>query len=83
MEYCFSGGLEKVTPVNPARRLDGLFKERFDSVSSDERKRKLEELYNDKELMSAAAIAFMVIFLSFLSDESYYVRGVSAEGIST
>ncbi len=81
MEYCRAGGVEGVTVGGAANRLDGLFMERFDSTSSEVRQRRLEELYQDKELMIAAATAFMVIFFNFLSDERYFVRGVSAEGI--
>jgi len=81
MEYCRAGGVEGVTVVGAANRLDGLFMERFDSTSSEVRQRRLEELYQDKPLMIAAATAFMVIFFNFLSDETYFVRGVSAEGI--
>jgi hypothetical protein len=81
MEYCISGGLETVTPGSPTNRLDGLFLDRFDSTSSEVRQQRLEELYRDKELMSAAAVAFVVIFLNFLTDDEYLVRGVSASGI--
>jgi hypothetical protein len=31
--------------------------------------------------MLEAAIAFIVIFLSFLNDEKFYIKGISAEGI--
>jgi hypothetical protein len=31
--------------------------------------------------MLEAAVAFIVIFLSFLNDETYYIQGISAEGI--
>jgi hypothetical protein len=31
--------------------------------------------------MLEATVAFMVIFLSFLNDQSYYIQGISAEGI--
>jgi hypothetical protein len=81
MEYCWHGGLESVTPGSAPHRLDGLFLERFDSTSSEIRQRQLEKLYDDKELMIAAASAFIVIFLNFLHDESYFVQGVSTAGI--
>jgi hypothetical protein len=31
--------------------------------------------------MIEAVVAFIVIFLSFLNDEKYYIQGISAEGI--
>lgn len=81
MAYCHAGGIEKVTGVTGTSRLDGLFLERFDAPTPPERRAKLESLYEDKELMSAAAIAFIVIFLNFTSDPSYTVRGVTTEGL--
>jgi len=81
MDYCFEGGIESVTPGRAAHRLDGLFLDRFDSTSPETRRSQLEELYRDKELMVAAAIAFNVMFLNFLHDEKYYVQGVRADGI--
>jgi len=81
MDYCWSGGVESVTPRSAPHRLDGLFAERFDAASSETRRVQLEELYEDKELMSTAAVAFIVIFLNFLNDERYFVQGVTAEGI--
>jgi len=82
MDYCWSGGVESVTPSVELHRLDGLFAERFDAVSPESRREQLAELYKDKEMMSAAAVAFMVIFLNFLKDSRYIVQGVTADGIT-
>lgn len=82
LAYCRAGGISAVTRVNPSNRLDGLFLERFDAPSSQARQRKLEELYADKELMVAAALAFIVIFMSFRDDPDFLVRGVTPAGIS-
>lgn len=81
MRYCLSGGVGSITPPSAPHRLDGLFLEQFDHLDRKVRQRKLQELYGDKRLMVEAAVAFIVIFQSFLNDPSYYVRGVSAEGI--
>ena len=81
MRYCQAGGLERVTPAVRGHRLDGLFQARFDAPSSNERKAKLAELKEDKAQMAAAAIAFFVIFLSFLNDPDYHVRGITPAGI--
>ena len=43
--------------------------------------RQLDILYQNKELMIQASIAFVVIFLHFLNDSKYYVKGISQEGI--
>lgn len=82
LAYCRAGGISAVTRVNPSNRLDGLFLERFDAPSSQARQRKLEELYADKDLMVAAALAFMVIFMNFRDDPGFLVRGVTPAGIS-
>lgn len=82
LAYCRAGGISAVTRVNPSNRLDGLFLERFDAPTSEARQRKLEELYADKELMLAAALAFIVIFLSFRDDPDFLVRGVTPAGIT-
>ncbi len=81
MEYCHAGGIEQVTRVTGNSRLDGLFLERFDAPTPAERAAKLQSLYEDKELMCAAAVAFIVIFLNFTTDPSYTVRGVTTEGL--
>jgi hypothetical protein len=31
--------------------------------------------------MLEASVAFIVIFLSFLNDEKYFIKGISARGI--
>ncbi len=82
LAYCRAGGISAVTRVSPSNRLDGLFLERFDAPTSQARQRKLEELYVDKELMLAAALAFIVIFVSFRDDPDFLVRGVTPAGIT-
>lgn len=82
LAYCRSGGISAVTRRNPSNRLDGLFLERFDAPTSQARQCKLEELYADKDLMVAAGLAFIVIFLSFLDDPNFLVRGVTPAGIT-
>ncbi|MBC8186405.1 HD domain-containing protein [candidate division KSB1 bacterium] len=82
MEYVQSGGIDSITPPIPEQRLDGLFMSIFDIPKKNIRERKLSELYADKPLMIEAAVAFIVIFLSFINDADYYVRGISADGVS-
>lgn len=81
MGYVQDGGIDHVTPPSRNRMLDGLFLSRFEDSDPTVRKERLAALYHDKPLMVEAAIAFIVIFLSFLSDPKYYVRGVGAHGI--
>jgi len=82
MEYVQNGGIDTITPPLPEQRLDGLFMSTFDVPQKKVREKKLEEFYENKSLMIEAAIAFIVIFLSFLNDPDYYVKGISEEGVS-
>ncbi|MBI5845503.1 MAG: hypothetical protein HZB23_12640 [Deltaproteobacteria bacterium] len=66
-------------PVN-ARTKDEM--EEIRKALSLERKRRLDALYADKNLMIQAAIAFVVIFLNFLQDPDYYIQGITETGIS-
>jgi hypothetical protein len=81
MAYCLQGGFDAVTTPNQAQRLDGLFVGCFDHHDASVRNEQLQLLYQDKPLMVQASIAFIVIFLSFLGDPNYYVRGIAPEGI--
>ncbi len=81
MAYCLQGGFDVVTTPTQGQRLDGLFIGCFDHHDTEVRKEQLRMLYQDKPLMVQASVAFIVIFLSFLGDEKYYVRGITPEGI--
>jgi hypothetical protein len=81
MEYCYSGRSDLVTKPDGKRMLDGLFSTYFGHKSKRVRNKKLDILYQNKPLMLEASLAFIVIFLSFLNDPAYYVKGISAKGI--
>jgi hypothetical protein len=81
MQYCYSGRSNLVTKPDGSQLLDGLFSTYFGQKSSRQRRRQLDILYQNKNLMLEAAVAFIVIFLSFLNDPKYYIEGISAEGI--
>ena len=81
MQYCYSGRSNLVTKPDGSQLLDGLFSTYFGHKSSKVRRQQLDILYQNKNLMIEAAVAFIVIFLSFLNDENYYIHGISAEGI--
>ena len=82
MDYCFSGRSDLVTKPDGNQLLDGLFSSYFAYTSKKILNQKLDILYQDKPLMMQAAIAFIVIFLSFLNDSKYYIKGISSEGIA-
>jgi hypothetical protein len=82
MAYCYSGRTELVTEPGREWTLDGLFSSYFDHTSRRIRDQQLDRLYGNKPLMIQASIAFIVIFFSFLNDHHYFVKGISATGIS-
>ena len=81
MDYCFSGRSDLVTRPDGQRMLDGLFSTYFAPTGGRILNQQLDNLYQNKPLMTQACIAFIVIFLGFLNDPRYYVRGISAAGI--
>ena len=81
MEYCFSGRSDLVTFPGDNQLLDGLFSTYFAHTSKKLLQQKLDILYQNKPLMIQASIAFIVIFLGFLNDSAYYIKGISPEGI--
>jgi hypothetical protein len=81
MQYCYSGRSDLVTKPDGSQLLDGLFSTYFRHKSGKTRNRQLDILYQNKPLMLEASIAFIVIFLSFLNDEKYFIKGISAQGI--
>ncbi|MDI6796996.1 MAG: hypothetical protein QMD09_08625 [Desulfatibacillaceae bacterium] len=81
MEYCHTDRINMITKPDGRYRLDGLFSYYFDQASPEIRKARLAELYRDKALMAQASVAFVVIFLSFLQDPDYFIKGISKLGI--
>ena len=81
MAYAQSGGLHGVTEPRRGHRLDGLLISVFDQPERDARNMQLAGLYQDKTLMLEVAVAFVTVFLNFLTDADYFVHGISAEGI--
>ncbi len=81
MEYCHSGRSDLVTKPDGQRMLDGLFATYFAPRDSRLLRQQLDSLYQNKPLMIQASIALIVIFLGFLNDPRYYIRGISIEGI--
>ena len=81
MAYVQKGGIDAVTLPMPGSRLDGLFMSRFGDADRRALDERLRDLYQDKPLMIQAALAFIVIFLSFLDDADYYVHGINEQGI--
>ncbi len=81
MQYCYSGRSDLITRPDGQQLLDGLFSTYFGPVSSKVRGPQLDILYQNKPLMLEASVAFIVIFLSFLNDRDFFIKGISAKGI--
>jgi hypothetical protein len=81
MQYCYSGRSELVTMPDGSQLLDGLFSTYFGNTAKKSRHQQLDILYHNKPLMLEVSVAFIVIFLSYLNDQNFYIRGISAEGI--
>jgi hypothetical protein len=82
MDYCFNGRTDMVTRPEDGRLLDGLFTTYFGVPETRLRNQRLDDLYQNKPLMIQSSIAFSVIFLSFLNNSEFFVKGISKEGIS-
>ena len=81
MHYVQEGGAQRARLPTQKARLDGLFLQLFECANSDKRKETLAGLYRDKSQMVAAAIAFVVVFVSFLDDPEFFVHNVTEHGI--
>ncbi len=81
MEYAQQGGMQRVTFPNEKRHLDGLFLSSFENTGPDSRDENLRRLAGNRPLMLQAALAFIVIFLSFLNDPAYFIADVSENGL--
>ena len=82
MEYCYSGRSDLVTMPDGRQLLDGLFSTYFGHTTKEILHQQLDILYQNKPLMVEASVAFIVISLSFLNDQNYFIQGISADGIS-
>jgi len=81
MDYCHRGRIDLVTKPDKEFLLDGLFSSYFGFSEKKKLDQRLHSLYQDKPLMIEATIAFITIFLSFLNDPAFFVRGISDKGI--
>jgi len=72
-----NGAVHKMALPRSEAKLQGLFITRFREADSTQRKESLAQMYQDKELMVEAALAFIIIFQSFLVDPQYYVHGIT------
>ncbi|MFH1983507.1 MAG: hypothetical protein ABIL58_16820 [Pseudomonadota bacterium] len=82
MEYCYGGRIDMVTSPEDGYMLDGLFSGYFGLSDSKARNDQLDRLYKNKPLMIQASIAFIVIFLSFLNNPIFFVRGIGIDGVT-
>lgn len=81
MEYCAEGGVASVRrPGAPGvSELDGVFV-RFTSGTKAEQKQMLVDLFEDRERLARMALAFIVVFASFINDKEYRLEGIDRTG---
>ncbi len=79
MSCAHNGAVHKMALPRSEAKMQGLFITRFREADSTHRKESLAQMYQDKDLMVEAALAFIIIFQSFLADPSYYVQGIADE----
>lgn len=81
MEYCASGGIASVRrPGSPGTsELDGVFVQ-FTSGTKADQKKMLASLFKDRERLARMALAFIVVFASFINDREYTLEGINRSG---
>lgn len=81
MDYCADGGMAAVYRKDKGGLLDGSFLEHFAHPDDKVRKRQIESLYNDRRQFIRLLILYIGMFSSFISDSSYYLRGIDQHGL--
>jgi hypothetical protein len=81
MEYCAAGGIAAVTRKERGGLLDGSLLEHFAEPDDKIRKRRLENVYGNKPLFTRLMVMFIGIFTIFMTDPTYYLRGIDARGL--
>ena len=81
MDYCYSGRSDLVTKPGGSRLSGRAVLDVFRPYPEKALSQQLDSLYQNKPLMLQASIAFIVIFMGFLNDSLFFIRGISAAGI--
>lgn len=79
MQYCADGGISSVRTPGQTGELDGVFV-RFTSGTRESQKQMLVELFEDRERLARMALAFIVVFASFINDKGYTLAGIDRTG---
>ncbi|RYE86678.1 MAG: hypothetical protein EOO75_15420 [Myxococcales bacterium] len=79
MNYCAEGGVESVRSPGAVTELDGVFV-RFTSGTRADQKQMLVDLFEDRERLARMALAFIVVFASFINDRNYRLEGIDRTG---
>ena len=81
MDYCADGGMAAVYRKDKGGLLDGSFLEHFAHPDDKIRKQHIESLYDDRHQFIRLLILYIGMFSSFISDPSYYLRGIDQTGL--
>jgi hypothetical protein len=76
MNYCREGCLRNSDKCGDYR-LDGLFKNTFESENREQLTNKLDVLYMDKELMAEASVVFAAVFTNFLINQDFCIESLT------
>jgi len=79
MDYCAGGGVASVRSPGDTSELDGVFV-RFTSGTKADQKQMLVSLFEDREKLARMALAFIVVFASFINDREYTLDGIDRTG---
>ncbi len=79
MEYCGKGGIDSVRAEGAIGALDGVFVG-FTSGNRATQKKFLTDLFEDRERLARMALAFIVVFASFINDDHYTLQGIDRSG---
>lgn len=76
MEYCGKGGIDSVRTEGAVGALDGVFV----GFTSGTRATQKKFLTDHRERLARMALAFIVVFASFINDDRYTLHGIDRSG---
>lgn len=79
MDYSHRGGIDRVTNPSTNHPLDGIFRTFFAPADKKKRLRQLDALYENKELMVQAAIAFVILFGRYIDEPCFCLADIDTE----
>jgi len=82
MEYSYSGGAVEIHDGSTMGNLSGMILQNYAIKDGRIRKKKMMELYNNREHLTQAIVLFIASFASFLNNSEFSIKGISKDGIT-